>query len=170
MVLELKSRISIVVADDDEDDCLLVRDALREWNAGAVIVFMRDGQALMEYLHSCEMARKNTEKPCPDLILLDLNMPRKSGREALQEIRADTRLKTIPIVILSTSSDQGDITFCHRNGANSFITKAPDFESLVEKMKAFGTYWFGAVALPEMEVVPERWMRAEEKPKTPVHC
>ena len=152
MAHQLKRRISILVADDDEDDCLLVRDALRDWNPGTDIRFAGDGQVLMDYLHSCEADCKSPEKPCPDLILLDLNMPLKSGREALQEIKADPRLKSIPVVILSTSSDQRDINFCHKHGANSFISKSPDFQDLVEKMKAFGVYWFSAVSLPVMDL------------------
>jgi CheY-like chemotaxis protein len=163
MALQIKRRVSILMADDDEDDCLLVRDALRKWNPEADIRFVSDGQALMDYLRSCEGDCRIPEKPCPDLILLDLNMPQKSGREALQEIKTDTRLKSIPVVILSTSSDQREINFCHKHGANSFISKSSDFQDFIEKMKAFGLYWFSAVYLPVIDHSPHARVPAEGK-------
>jgi two-component system, response regulator len=110
MTIQGKPRILIMMADDDEDDCLLVQVALREWNPEADIRFARDGQVLMDYLHSCDSDRNGSEQPCPDLVLLDLNMVQKNGREALLEIKANIRLKSIP-VILSTSGDQEDIKF-----------------------------------------------------------
>jgi CheY-like chemotaxis protein len=146
MTLPSKPHIFIMVADDDEDDRFFVRNALREWNPKANIRFASDGQELMDYLHSCVADGRSPEKPCPDLVLLDLNMPKKSGREVLKEMKADDRMKSIPIVILSTSADQGDINFCH--GANSFISKSSDFQIFMEKMKTLGVYWFNAVSLP----------------------
>lgn len=168
MTLQLKPRILIFVADDDEDDCLLVREALRDWNPKADIRFAGDGQVLMDYLHSCVAEISGSEKSCPDLILLDLNMPHKSGREALQEIKGDTRFKSIPVVIHSTSSDQDDINFCHAHGANSFISKSSDFQALVEKMKALGVYWFSAVSLPVVDLVLEAQIPAEKKVKASI--
>lgn len=152
MTLQSKPRILIIMADDDEDDCLLVRDALSESNPIADIRFACDGQVLMDYLHSCGPDGRGSETPCPDLVLLDLNMPQKNGREALREIKADPRLKSIPVVILSTSRDQEDINFCHRHGANSFISKSSDFQCLREKMKALAAYWFSAVSLPTIDL------------------
>ncbi|MFZ2444841.1 MAG: response regulator [Syntrophobacteraceae bacterium] len=163
MTLQSKPRLLIMMADDDEDDCLLVRDALREWNPASDIRFVSDGQALMDYLHSCEASCGKSEKPCPDLILLDLNMPQKSGREALLEIKADTRLKSIPVVILSTSCDQRDINFCHRHGANSFISKSSDYKDIIAKMRALGVYWFSAVSLPVVDLLPDARLPAERK-------
>lgn len=151
MIQRYRHRMLILVADDDEDDCLLVRDALRAWNRQAEIRFVSDGQALMDYLHACDVNLKRSPEACPDLILLDLNMPRKDGREALQEIKADRRLKAIPVVILSTSSDQDDINFCHSMGANSFISKSVDFRDFEEKMRVLGAYWFDVVSLPSVD-------------------
>jgi CheY-like chemotaxis protein len=169
MTLQNKPRILILVADDDEDDCLLVREALMQWNPKADIRFAADGQALMDYLHSCVEGIKDSEKSCPDLILLDLNMPQKSGREALREIKGDTRFKSIPVVILSTSSDQEDINFCHRHGANSFISKSSDFQGLIDKMKALGVYWFSAVSLPVVvDLVPDVRIAAERRVKASI--
>jgi CheY-like chemotaxis protein len=169
MPLQYKPRILILVADDDEDDCVLARKALMEWNPEADIRFAADGQVLMDYLHSCVAGIKGSEQPCPDLILLDLNMPRKSGREALREIKGDTRLKSIPVVILSTSSDQEDINFCHSHGANSFISKSSDFQGLIDQMKALGVYWFSAVSLPVLDFVPDvRIPAAERKVKASI--
>lgn len=148
MAYQYKPRILILVADDDEDDCLLVEEALRKWNPAVEIHFAANGQILIDYLESCQANDTSSEKPCPDLILLDLNMPEKNGREALREIRTHGRLKSIPIVILSTSSDQEDIDFCHEQGANSYICKSSDFQGLVEKMLSLGVYWFSTACLP----------------------
>ncbi len=134
----------ILMADDDEDDCLIVRDALGELSVEADIRFAHDGQMLMDYLSSC--ARDG--KPRPDLIMLDLNMPNKSGREALREMKANTIFKSIPVVIFSTSSDQADINFCYKNGASSYIKKNLSFTDIIEVMRLLCGYWFSAVSLP----------------------
>lgn len=155
MIQGYKSRILVLVADDDEDDCLLVVNALRKWNPAAEIRFVANGQLLMDYLNSCQANDISSTKCCPNIILLDLNMPQKSGREALREIRADARLKFIPVIIFSTSSDQADINYCHEHGANSYICKSSSFEELVEKMRAFGVYWFGTVCLPVIGPGPD---------------
>lgn len=123
----------ILVADDDEDDCLLIRDALEESRIISNLQFVYDGKALMEVLSGIRVSGPASQ--LPDLILLDLNMPKKDGREALQEIKRDPRLRAIPIVILTTSSDSRDVEFCRRLGASSFITKPAIFG---EWVAAFG--------------------------------
>jgi CheY-like chemotaxis protein len=161
MGCQYKSRILILVADDDEDDRLLVGEALREWNPAVEIRFAANGQILIDYLESCHANGTSLEKPCPDLILLDLNMPEKNGREALREIRTHDRLKSIPIIIFSTSSDQEDIDFCHAQGANSYICKSSDFQRLVDKMRSLGVYWFSTACLPGISSSSVRSVPAE---------
>jgi CheY-like chemotaxis protein len=141
---------TILIADDDADDCLLVQEALRESKQPHDLRVVRDGQQLLDYLRQRGDYR-NSPAPRPDLILLDLKMPRKDGREALSEIKADSKLRSIPIVVLTTSTAVDDIAFCYRTGANSFITKPATFSRLVELLSALSQYWFEIVELPDVE-------------------
>ena len=102
----------------------------------------------MDYLYKRGKYAKPGEPPRPGLILLDLNMPRKDGREALREIKADPQLRQIPIVVLTTSRSEEDVHCSYELGANSFISKPVTFVSLVEVMKTLGKYWFETVELP----------------------
>ncbi len=140
--------ITILVADDDEDDRLLAEDALRESRLANDIRFVEDGEELMDYLHREGKWSDPVKSPRPGLILLDLNMPRKDGREALEEIKADPDLRRIPVVILTTSKAEEDILKTYDLGVNSFITKPVTFEGLVELMLVLGKYWFEIVELP----------------------
>ena len=140
--------ITILMADDDEDDRVLAKAALEECRLANDLHFVRDGEELMDYLYRRGKYTKLADSPRPGLILLDLNMPRKDGREALQEIKADLDLRYIPIVVLTTSQAEEDIYRSYNLGANSYITKPVTFESLVEVMKAIGKYWFEIVELP----------------------
>jgi CheY-like chemotaxis protein len=140
--------IIILLADDDEDDRILAKDALAESRLANDLHMVEDGEELMAYLQRQGKYRNLVESPRPGLILLDLNMPRKDGREALKEIKADASLRQIPIVILTTSKAEEDIYRTYDLGANSFITKPVMFESLVKVMKDIGTYWFEIVELP----------------------
>lgn len=133
--------VSIFIADDDPDDCQLIKDAMKESRLSNELIFVRDGEELMNSL------RNSTE--LPGLILLDLNMPRKDGREALAEIKSDPRLKQIPVVVLTTSKAEEDIFRSYNLGVNSFISKPVSFNSLVEVMRGIGRYWFEIVALPK---------------------
>lgn len=142
--------ITILLADDDPDDRLLVREAFEESHLLNVLETVEDGEELMNYLHQ---KGKYAGKPLPNLILLDLNMPRKNGMEALEEIKADTHLRRIPVVILTTSKAEEDIIRTYDLGVNSFIVKPVTFESLVELVKELGRYWFQIVELPESETV-----------------
>jgi CheY-like chemotaxis protein len=138
----------ILIADDDSDDRLLAREALEESGLAGDLRFVEDGAELMDYLRHRNKFSAPAASPQPGLILLDLNMPRKDGREALKEIRADLELRKIPVVILTTSHADTDIARSYELGANSFITKPTAFDALVKVMKAIGGYWFEVVVLP----------------------
>ncbi|MBD2464712.1 response regulator [Oscillatoria sp. FACHB-1407] len=136
------------MADDDEDDRMLASEALAECRLMNDLQFVADGEELMEYLYQQGRYAQAGSAPRPGLILLDLNMPRKDGREALREIKASPELRHIPIVVLTTSKTEEDIYRSYNLGASSYITKPVTFESLVNVMKAIGQYWFEIVELP----------------------
>ena len=140
--------ITILLADDDADDRMMAGEALEESRLANDLRFVEDGEELMDYL--CRRGRYAAPEvaPRPGLILLDLNMPRKDGREALREIKADPELRKIPVVVLTTSKAEEDIYRTYDLGVNSFITKPVMFESLVEVMRTLGKYWFEIVELP----------------------
>lgn len=140
--------IVILMADDDADDRLLAKDALAECRLANELHFVENGEELLDYLHRRGKFVNLSNSPRPGLILLDLNMPKKDGREALKEIKDDPRLRTIPVVVLTTSNADTDISRIYELGANSFITKPVSFDSLVEVMKILGRYWFEIVELP----------------------
>jgi CheY-like chemotaxis protein len=140
--------ITILLADDDEDDRLLTKRALAESRLANDLHTVKDGEQLMDYLHRRGEFAALADSPRPGLILLDLNMPKKDGREALREIKSDPALKQIPVVVLTTSEAEEDIYRTYDLGANSFITKPVMFESLVRVMKDLGRYWFEIVELP----------------------
>jgi CheY-like chemotaxis protein len=139
---------TILIADDDADDCLLVREALRESSQPHELRIVRDGQQLLDYLRQRGEFGQKEQTPRPDLILLDLKMPRKDGREALSELKADPRLRSIPIVVLTTSTARDDISFCYRMGVNSYLTKPATFRGLVDLLSTLCKYWFELVELP----------------------
>jgi CheY-like chemotaxis protein len=136
------------MADDDEDDRLLAKDALEECRLANDLHFVVDGEELMDYLYHRGKYSQLIKSPRPGLILLDLNMPKKDGREALQEIKSDPKLRLIPVIVLTTSKAEEDIYRTYDVGANSYIAKPVTFESLVSVMKVLGKYWFEIVELP----------------------
>ena len=140
--------ITILLAEDDADDRLLVREALVEGRVLNELRCVEDGEELLDYLRRRGRYADPEESPRPGLVLLDLNMPRKDGREALREIKADPDLKRIPIVVMTTSKAEEDIVRSYDLGANSYITKPVTFERLVELMKVLGRYWIEFVELP----------------------
>jgi CheY-like chemotaxis protein len=140
--------IRIVVADDDADDRMMIRDAFEESKLGNTIDFVEDGMELMEYLRREGEYKHLSNQPYPGFILLDLNMPRKDGRTALKEIKESAELHRIPIVILTTSKAEEDIIRTYNLGVNSFICKPVSFDKLVEIVKTVGHYWIEIVALP----------------------
>ena len=143
--------ITILLADDDADDRMLAKDALKESRLANDLRFVENGEELMEYLRRQGPFAEEGKAPTPGLILLDLNMPRKDGREALKEIKSDPNLRHIPIVVLTTSKAEEDIYRTYDLGVNSFITKPVTFDGLVNVMRTLGTYWFEIVELPPGE-------------------
>ena len=138
----------ILMAEDDSDDRLLVKDALAESPWQGELRFVENGEELLDYLLRRGKYGQVSTSPRPGLILLDLNMPRKDGREVLREIKSDADLRRIPVVVLTTSKADTDIEGIYGLGANSFISKPIQFESLVSVMKVLGQYWFRTVELP----------------------
>ncbi|MEM5947846.1 response regulator [Spirochaetia bacterium 38H-sp] len=140
--------VRIVYADDDEEDILLMQKALEKARVANPIDIVRDGEELLEYLR-CEGRYEHLKgKKKPGLILLDLNMPRLDGREALEIIKKDANLKRIPVVVLTTSKAEEDILRTYDLGVNSFIKKPISFSSLVEIVINLSNYWFEIVELP----------------------
>jgi CheY-like chemotaxis protein len=141
--------IVILMADDDADDRMLTRDALEESRVLNELRFVEDGEELMEYLTRKGKYADAKDSPRPGLILLDLNMPKKDGREALKEIKSDPNLRRIPVVIMTTSKAEEDVFRSYDFGASSFITKPVTFDRLVELMRTLGEYWVEFVELPD---------------------
>jgi len=141
-------RIVILLADDDEEDRMMNCDALAESRLSNDIYCVSDGEDLMDYLYHRGKYAPPAKSPRPGLILLDLNMPKKDGREALREIKADPTLRQIVVVVLTTSKADEDILRSYDSGASSFITKPVTFDGLVELLKGMGRYWFEIVELP----------------------
>lgn len=141
--------VRILLAEDDDDDYLLTTQALTENRLVNTVHRVRDGVELLQYLYRQGEYAPPQNAPSPSLVLLDLNMPRKDGREALREIKADARLRRLPIVVLTTSHAQEDIVRSYDLGVNSFISKPVSFHGLVEAIKVLGRYWFEIVELPQ---------------------
>jgi len=140
--------ITILLADDDPDDRLLTKQALAENRLANDLRFVENGEELLDYLYRLGKYRDPASSPRPGLILLDLNMPKKDGREALEEIKSNPDLRQIPIVILTTSKTEEDIYRSYNLGVNSYIAKPVTFQGLVEVMRTLGKYWFEIVELP----------------------
>jgi CheY-like chemotaxis protein len=144
-----KDSIVILMADDDSDDRLLAQEALEESRLLNTLHFVVDGEELMDYLLNRGKYTDPASAPRPGIILLDLNMPKKDGREALKEIKSHPDLKRIPIVILTTSKAEEDVLRSYDFGASSYITKPVTFEELVRILVILGEYWFEIVNLPQ---------------------
>jgi CheY-like chemotaxis protein len=141
--------ITILLAEDDEDDRVLTRAALNEAKHNAVLHTVDDGAELLDYLRR---QGDHADAGRPHLILLDLNMPRMNGHEALAEIKRDPELRSIPVVVLTTSKDAEDISSSYQLGANSYISKPTGFLSFVDTMRSFARYWTDTVELPPVGV------------------
>lgn len=141
--------VHILIADDDVDDCLLIKDAFESSKIDSSINFVHDGEQLIRYLRRMQPYDDSVNHPMPGLILLDLNMPLKDGREALAEIKADEKLRSIPIIILTTSSSEEDVANSYADGVNSFITKPVTFTGLQNVVKGISRYWLEIVELPD---------------------
>jgi CheY-like chemotaxis protein len=140
--------IVILMAEDDADDRFFAADALKEARVLNEIRFVVDGEELMDYLCRRGQYADPETSPRPGLLLLDLNMPKKDGREAIQEIKSDPELRRIPLVVLTTSNAEEDILRSYDYGVAGYITKPVSFDGLVNVMKVLGRYWFEIVELP----------------------
>ena len=138
----------ILMADDDADDRLLVQDALSECQFGESVRFVADGEELLDYLLLRGKYADAASAPAPGLILLDLNMPRKDGRQALREIRQHPDWRRTPVVVFTTSKADTDVRTIYDLGANSFVVKPAAYDALVKIMSQLAEYWFGVVELP----------------------
>ena len=145
----LSHPILVLIADDDPEDRMLIEDAFEESRLANTLEFVVDGEDLLDYLHRRNGYSDPSSSPRPGLILLDLNMPRKDGREALKEIKSDPDLRKIPVVVMTTSSNEEDIACTYDLGANAFVTKPVTFEGLVDVVKTLAKYWFQIVELPQ---------------------
>ena len=142
-----KRPITILIADDDPEDRMLAAEALKESRLANDIRFVEDGEELIDYLLYRGRFTNPDDAPRPGVILLDLNMPRKDGREALREIKENSELRRIPVIVLTTSKAEIDIYRSYDLGVNSFIVKPVTFDSLVEVMQVLGKYWFEIVEI-----------------------
>jgi len=144
-----KIPITILICDDDDEDRMLTQQALVDAHVSNDLRFVDDGEELLDYLYQRGRFAGETEKaPRPGLILLDLNMPKMDGRDALKRIKGDPTLRAIPVVMLSTSRRDEDVMRSYQFGVNSFITKPVTFSGLVEAMHVLGRYWLEIVELP----------------------
>lgn len=145
----LPETVIILLADDDPDDRMLTTRALKKNLLANEIHTVEDGEDLMDYLHRRGPYADAARAPRPGLILLDLNMPRKDGREALQEIKSDPELRHIPVVVLTTSDAEQDVLKSYDLGVNAFVTKPVTFDGLTEAIRVIGSFWFEIVRLPQ---------------------
>jgi CheY-like chemotaxis protein len=141
--------ITILLADDEAADCLLVRAAVERAHLHNDLRFVANGVELMDYLHRRGNYTRASDAPRPGLILLDLNMPRKDGREALAEIKADVGLQNIPVVVLTVSQADEDFWRARNLGADIYLVKPVTFETLINVVKSLGRYWFEIVEPPQ---------------------
>ena len=148
---ERRKPTAILIADDDPEDRMLMQDAFLESRLTYDLHFVEDGEELMDYLYRRGYYADPRSSPRPAIILLDLNMPRKDGREALREIKSNPELRQIPILMLSTSRAEDDIFHSYDLGVNSFIPKPVTFGAMVELIKMLRKYWFEIVELPSID-------------------
>jgi two-component system, chemotaxis family, response regulator Rcp1 len=137
--------IDILLVEDSPSDVLLTREALRDARIANDLSVARDGEEAMEYLRQ---EGDHADKPRPDIVILDLNLPRKDGREVLREIKGDDSLRRIPVVVLTTSSSDRDIGECYDSHANCFLTKPIDFEEFIDVVRSMEHFWISVVRLP----------------------
>ncbi|HUA73265.1 MAG TPA: response regulator [Solirubrobacteraceae bacterium] len=137
--------ISVLLVEDDPGDVLLIREAFSDHKVGNGLSVVSDGVEAMEYVRG---EGEHAGRTRPDLILLDLNLPRKSGAEVLAEIKSDPKLSTIPVVVLTTSQSEEDVLRSYKNHANAFITKPVDFDRFGEIVHQIDDFFIGIVKLP----------------------
>lgn len=148
--IKTAEKISILIADDDADDRDLIKAAFDENSTQHHISFVENGEELLHYLKRSGHYADETLHPFPQMILLDLNMPKKDGRQALKELKTDHALKSIPVIILTTSTEEKDVIKSYELGVNSFIIKPVTYSELVEFTRVLGKYWFEIAELPNV--------------------
>jgi len=139
---------TILLVEDDAEDRLLLSDAVKEACRPHTLRFVRDGEELFDYLERRGQYEDKRRSPRPDLILLDLKMPRQDGREALRKLKADAKLRRIPVVVLTSSTARDDIDFCYDEHANAYMKKPNSFGDLLGLIDTIGNYWFQLAELP----------------------
>ncbi|HTW91147.1 MAG TPA: response regulator [bacterium] len=137
--------IEILMVEDSAGDAELMLDFLEQSKVKNRIHWVKDGEAAMAFMHR---EGEYADKPTPDLILLDLNLPKKDGREVLSEVKADPRLSSIPVVILTSSKSETDIVRSYRLQANCYITKPVDLDQFVKVIRSIDEFWLSVVRLP----------------------
>ncbi|PRY33938.1 response regulator receiver domain-containing protein [Spirosoma oryzae] len=138
---------TILIADDDQDDRMFLEQAMRKCGYSQSIHFVDDGEELMNYLYRRGNYTEDNA-PWPSLLILDLNMPRKNGFQALKEIKDDLSLRRLPVIVMTTSTADEDVVKSYNLGVNSFVTKPFHFSKLVEMIGALKMYWMDIVKLP----------------------
>jgi CheY-like chemotaxis protein len=148
MPIDTSRRVEILMVEDSPTDVLLTREAIDQAKLINTLHVVEDGEEAMEFLHK---QGKHGTAPRPDLVLLDWNLPRKTGREVLGEIKTDEQLKLIPVVVLTSSRAEVDVLKAYGLHANCYITKPVDFSSFVELVSSLNHFWFSIVTLPTGE-------------------
>ncbi len=140
------TNIEILLAEDSEDEIILIEEAIKDSNIeGVKLNYVKNGVEVMNYLRNIG---RYASCPFPDLLLLDLNMPKKNGHEVLEEIKKDDKLKLLPVIVLSTSQSEGDIGRSYANHANSYISKPSDYNEFKVVIRSIEDYWLRNVILP----------------------
>ena len=142
------SKVYILVAEDDADDRFLLETAFAENGFKGKLEFVENGVELLDYLRNLKTEDANTEHPLPGFILLDLNMPKKDGREVLKEIKEDPRFKKIPVIVFTTTKNENEINRCYELGANTYVVKPVGYENLVKTIEDIRSYWFSTAQIP----------------------
>lgn len=145
-----RSLLRLLVVEDDTDDQLLVLDALREAGFPHDVFFAHDGAELMDYVNRQGEHTDPGSSPLPHLVILDLHMPRMSGFDVLEKRRSHPVFRLIPVIVMTSSWSEEDITQCYELGVNSFITKPVSFDHLVRVMRTIGAYWLNICELPDL--------------------
>ena len=144
----LRKQTTVLVAEDDADDRLLIQKAFKKGCESGTLTYVENGEELIKYLRRQPPYTSEEKYPRPQLVLLDLNMPKKDGREALKEIKEDTELCKIPVIVFTTSRQEDDIELMYQMGSNSYITKPSSFDGLLSIAREIEVYWFRTVELP----------------------
>ncbi|KYP15236.1 response regulator [Flavihumibacter sp. CACIAM 22H1] len=142
------NKIYILVAEDDADDRFLLETAFAENGYEGKLQFVENGVELLDYLRNLKSQEAGADSHLPGFILLDLNMPKKDGREVLKELKEDPRFKKIPVVVFTTTKNENEINRCYELGANTYVVKPVGFENLVKTIDDIRSYWFKTAQIP----------------------